>query len=136
MCRLETPAALPVGDHKPQEVLSGACPTSLLSLAGRSNTELCPNAALLLQIQNMHCRTAGTGLLFLSSWVPCSQNCMCKLAGLGGCGEKPLMCFIAFGIHSFSGDNMLLMPSIFKATQIFLSTNYRGVASLSNRLKS
>lgn len=42
---------------------------------------------------------------------------MCKLAGLGRCGEKPLMGLVASGIHSFSGDNMLLMPSIFKARQ-------------------
>lgn len=31
---------------------------------------------------------------------------------------------------------MLLMPSIFKARQFFLSTNYRHVSSLSNRLNS
>lgn len=61
---------------------------------------------------------------------------MCKLAGLGRCGEKPLMGLVASGIHSFSGDNMLLMPSVFKARQFFLSTNYRDVASLSNRLKT
>lgn len=32
-------AALPVWDHKPQEALSGACRTSLLSLAGRSQKQ-------------------------------------------------------------------------------------------------
>lgn len=61
---------------------------------------------------------------------------MCKLAGLGRCGEKALMGLVAFGIHSFSGDNALLMPSIFKARQFFLSMNYSGDASLSNRLKT
>lgn len=39
---------------------------------------------------------------------------MCKLADLGSrCGEKPLMGLVVFGIHSFSGDNMLLMPNPF-----------------------